>query len=170
MTKNKSVTTKGEQACLAEDVLNSFFVLDTPEEQAYDDITRLAADMCGTPMALISLSDTHRLWFKSRLGIQVREVPLENSFCEHAMLFPNDLMVVEDTFKDARFSSHPMVTGEPKIRFYASAPLLTSEEQAIGAICVIDTIPRQLDAKQLESLRYMAQQVIVMLESRLKSS
>ncbi len=170
MTKNQAVTTKDEQGRLAQDALNRLQVLDTPEEQAYDDITRLAADMCGTPIALISLSDTHRPWFKSRLGIQLQEVPRENSFCAHALLSPNDLMVVQDTFQDDRFSSHPMVTGEPQIRFYAGAPLLTSQGHAIGVICVIDTVPRQLDAKQLESLQYMAQQVMVMLEGRLASS
>ena len=154
------------QIRLAQEALNRLQVLDTPDEQAYDDITRLAADTCGTPMALISLSDTNRLWFKSRLGLQVQEVPRENTFCAHALLSPNDLMVVQDTFRDARFCDHPMVTGEPRIRFYAGAPLLTSEGHAIGAICVIDTVPRQLDAAQLESLQYMAQQVIAMLEGR----
>ncbi len=170
MLKNKIEATKDERAHLAQDALNRLQVLDTPEEQAYDDDTRLAADTCGTPMALITLSDTHRLWFKSRLGIQVQEVPRENSFCAHALLSPNDLMVVQDTLQDARFSNHPMVTGEPQIRFYAGAPLLTSQGHAIGAICVIDTVPRQLDAKQLESLQYMAQQVMVMLESQPASS
>lgn len=157
---------QNERVRMAQEALNRLQVLDTPEEQAYDDITRLAADTCGTPMALISLSDTNRLWFKSRLSIQAREVPRENSFCAHALLSPNDLLVVQDTLADARFSAHPMVTGEPKIRFYAGAPLLTSQGHAIGAICVIDTVPRQLNAEQLKSLRYMAQQVIVMLENR----
>ena len=146
--------------------LNRLQVLDTPEEQAYDDITRLAADVCGTPIALISLSDSHRQWFKSRMGLQAREMPRENSFCAHALQIPHSMMIVPDTSADERFVNHPLVTGGPKIRFYAGAPLLTGDGHMLGALCVVDTTPRKLEARQLEHLQFMAQQVMVMLENR----
>jgi len=146
--------------------LNRLQVLDTPEEQAYDDITRLAADVCGTPIALISLSDGHRQWFKSRMGLQAREMPRENSFCAHALQIPHSMMIVPDTSADERFVNHPLVTGGPKIRFYAGAPLLTGDGHMLGALCVVDTTPRKLEARQLEYLQFMAQQVMVMLENR----
>ena len=146
--------------------LNRLQVLDTPEEQAYDDITRLAADVCGTPIALISLSDSHRQWFKSRMGLQAREMPRENSFCAHALQIPHSMMIVPDTSADERFVNHPLVTGGPKIRFYAGAPLLTGDGHMLGALCVVDTKPRKLEARQLEYLQFMAQQVMVMLENR----
>ena len=146
--------------------LNRLQVLDTPEEQAYDDITRLAADVCGTPIALISLSDSHRQWFKSRMGLQAREMPRENSFCAHALQIPHSMMIVPDTSADERFVNHPLVTGGPKIRFYAGAPLLTGDGHMLGALCVVDTTPRKLEARQLEYLQFMAQQVMVMLENR----
>lgn len=149
--------------------LESLQVLDTPEEQAYDDITRLAADVCGTPIALISLSDNHRQWFKSRMGLQVREMPREDSFCSHALKTPYSMMIVPDTSSDERFINHPLVTGEPKIRFYAGAPLLTRDGHMLGALCVVDTVPRELDVKQLEELQFMAQQVLVMLQARAAS-
>ncbi|WP_395057282.1 GAF domain-containing protein [Polaromonas sp.] len=158
---------KDEREKLRQDALDRLYVVDTLEEQAYDDITRLAADVCGTPIALISLSDHERQWFKSRVGLQVQEMPRENSFCSHTLLAPQEVMVIEDTAKDGRFASHPLVTGDPHIRFYAGAPLLTQAGHFMGAICVIDTVPRQLDAEQLQTLQFMAQQVMVMLESRL---
>ena len=149
--------------------VNRLQVLDTPEEQAYDDITRLAADVCGTPIALISLSDSHRQWFKSRMGLQAREMPRENSFCAHAFQTPHSMMIVPDTSTDERFVNHPLVTGGPKIRFYAGAPLMTGDGHMLGALCVVDTTPRKLEAKQLEDLQFMAQQVLVMLENRAAS-
>lgn len=151
---------------LRQHALDRLQVVDTPEERAYDDITRLAADVCGTSMALISLSDHERQWFKSRVGLQVREMPRENSFCSHVLRTPQEVMVIEDTAEDDRFATHPLVTGTPHIRFYAGAPLLTRDGFSMGAICVIDTVPRQLDATQLQTLQFMAQQVMVMLESR----
>ncbi|MBA4329706.1 MAG: hypothetical protein C0428_15890 [Polaromonas sp.] len=144
-------------------------VLDTVEEQAYDDITRLAADVCGTPIALISLTDNHRQWFKSRMGLQAREMPRENSFCSHAINAPHNMLIVPDTATDERFVNHPLVTGDPKIRFYAGAPLLTRDGHLLGALCVVDTVPRELNARQLEELQFMAHQVLVMLESRADS-
>ena len=157
-------TPDGEKA--RQDALNRLQLLDTPEEQAYDDITRLAAHVCGTPIALISLTDGDRQWFKSRVGLQVRDAPRESSFCSHALKSPQEVMIVQDATKDHRFATHPLVTGAPFIRFYAGAPLLTLDGHAIGTICVIDTKPRVLDPQQLETLQFMSRQVMVMLESR----
>ena len=151
---------------MRQQALERLQVVDTPDEQAYDDITRLAAGICGTPIALISLTDNHRQWFKSRMGLQAREMPRENSFCSHALESLPNLMIVQDTATDTRFVSHPLVKGEPRIRFYAGAPLLTQDGHMLGALCVVDTVPRSLEAKQLEQLQFMAQQVMVMLESR----
>lgn len=149
-----------------QNALNLFRVVDTPEEQGYDDTTRMAADVCGTPIALISLADNERQWFKSRVGLQATQAPREDSFCSHSLLTPEAILVVPDTFEDERFANHPVVTGAPNIRFYAGAPLLTLDGHAIGAICVVDTKPRALNAQQLGALQYMAQQVMVMLEGR----
>lgn len=157
----------GDDEKARQDALNRFQVVDTPEEQGYDDITRMAADVCGTPMAMISLSDNDRQWFKSRVGLQATQSPREHSFCTHALKAPQEMMVVEDTSKDERFLNHPLVTGAPNIRFYAGAPLLSLDGHAIGAICVIDTHPRVLDSTQLNALQFMAQQVMTMLESRI---
>ena len=141
-------------------------VMDTLEEQAYDDITRMAATVCGTPIALITLLDDKRQWFKSRLGVQATETPLELSFCIHAIAQPDRPLVVEDTAKDERFVANPLVTGEPHIRFYAGAPLVTANGHALGTVCVLDSQPREVSAHQLEQLQFMAQQVVLMLESR----
>ncbi len=144
-------------------------VLDTPEERAYDDITRMAADIFGTPMALISLLPGDRQWFKSRVGIRQHEMPSEYAFCEHAVRSPDDILMVPDARKDARFSANPLVTGYPNIRFYAGAPLVTSGGHAVGTLCVLDTAPRDIDGAQLEQLRFLAQQVVTMLEAREQS-
>ncbi len=152
-----------EAARLAE--LQRLCVLDTLEEQAYDDITRMAADICGTPMAVISLIDDKRQWFKSRVGLQVSETPRELAFCAHAIQTPDRPFVVNDATKDARFEANPLVTGDPNIRFYAGAPLVTSNGHALGTVCVIDREPRDVTPEQLAQLQFMAQQVILMLEA-----
>ena len=141
-------------------------VLDTFEEQAYDDITRMAADICGTPIALISLIDENRQWFKSRVGLQVSETPRELAFCAHAIKAPREPLVVPDATKDPRFVNNELVTGNPGIRFYAGAPLVTSSGHALGTVCVIDREPRDISPAQLEQLQFLAQQVVVMLETR----
>lgn len=160
------MTTSCDDEKARQNALDRFRVVDTPEEQGYDDITRMAADVCGTPIALISLSDNDRQWFKSRVGLQATQSPRENSFCTHALLAFQDMMVIEDTAKDERFFDHPLVIGEPNIRFYAGAQLISRDGHAIGAVCVIDTKPRILSAEQLKTLQFMAQQVMTMLESR----
>ncbi len=137
-------------------------------ETAYDDITRLAADVCGTPIALISVVDGERQWFKSRIGLDATETSREFSFCVHAICNPLEVMVVEDTTEDPRFAANPFVTGEPYIRFYAGAPLLTSSGHALGTICVIDNQPRSITREQMNQLQFLAQQVVEVLEKRKK--
>ena len=146
--------------------LKNLMVLDSPEEQAYDDITRLAASLCGTPIALISLVDDKRQWFKARVGLAARETPRDMAFCAHAILAPSDVLIVEDAQTDTRFAANPLVTGDPNIRFYAGAPLVTQDDQVLGTLCVIDRVPRTLDAEQLDTLKFMAAQVIAMLEAK----
>ncbi|RYF66053.1 MAG: GAF domain-containing protein, partial [Comamonadaceae bacterium] len=136
------------------------------QDAAYDEIVRLAADAFDVPMALISLVDGDRQWFKARVGMQAAETPREYAFCAHAIRDPSNPMQVEDAQTDPRFAANPLVTGDPNIRFYAGAPLVTSNGQALGTLCVLDDKPRSMDPKQLETLQYMAQQVVTMMEKR----
>jgi len=145
------------------EALRSCHLLDTKTESAYDDLTRLASYLCGTPIATITLIDAERQWFKSIQGLAIVETPREHSFCAHAIL-QFDLMVVPDATLDKRFADNPLVTGEPHIRFYAGTPLITSEGLAIGALCVIDRIPRQLTLGQEEALLMLARQASSQLE------
>jgi len=146
--------------------LRSFGVLDSLPEQAYDDVTALAAQICDVPVALISLVDDDRQWFKSRVGLDVDETPRDHAFCAHAILEPAEVLVVEDARRDPRFSGNPLVTGDQGIRFYAGAPLVTGDGHALGTLCVIDRKPRTLTTVQLASLRALARQVVAQLELR----
>ncbi len=154
-----------ENARLAQ--LTRLAILDTSPEQAYDDITRLAASLLGVPIALISFVDSERQWFKSRFGLESPQTPREDAFCAFALETPNEVTVVADAQRDARFADNPLVTGYPHIRFYAGAPIVTAEGHALGTVCVIDTKPRQLGEQQLLELKFLSRQVVAMLESRL---
>jgi len=145
--------------------LCEYHTLDTRPEKALDDLTTLAATICGAPMAMISLVDEKRQWFKSRVGRAASETPREISFCAHTLL-ETDLLIVPDAAADARFADSPLVTGEPHLRFYAGAPLLTPEGEALGALCVHDCVPRTLTPEQQQALRVLSRQVMTHLELR----
>lgn len=136
--------------------LRSLYVLDTPPEERFDRITRLAARIFGVPIALITLVDEDRQWFKAREGLDVAETPRDLSFCAHAILNPGDIMVVPDARLDPRFCHNPLVTGEPRIRFYAGHPLLTAEGLPLGSLCLIDRAPRELTAEDRGALQDLA--------------
>lgn len=144
------------------DALFSFRVLDTPPEEAYDDLTRLVSAICGTPIALVSLLDDVRQWFKSRVGVDATETPRDFAFCGYAIL-GRDVFVVPDAAADVRFCNNPLVTGDPRIRFYAGMPLTTPEGFNVGTLCAIDRVPRSLTTEQTESLRVLARQVVAHL-------
>jgi GAF domain-containing protein len=152
-----------EEARLA--ALRRYEILDTPPEAEFDDLTRMASYICGAPIALISLVDRDRQWFKSEIGLGVSETTLDKSICRHAIL-GKELFVVPDTTQDRRFNSNPLVTGEEHIRFYAGAVLETNDAQPLGTLCVLDRRPRELTLEQAEALRLLARQVMVTLELR----
>ncbi|HWN96548.1 MAG TPA: response regulator, partial [Methylomirabilota bacterium] len=146
-------------------VLQRYDVLDTLPEPVFDDLTKLAAHICGMPCALIVLVDDKRLWFKSRIGVPVPEVPRDAIPCGYAIL-DNDLLIVEDAHHDSRFAKSPLVAGEPRVRFYAGMPLRTSDGFNIGTLCVMDARKRRLSEQQREALRILAHQVMAQLELR----
>lgn len=145
------------------EVLRECRILDTAPEDAYDDITRLAAHICGVPIAAVSLVDAERQWFKSILGLDAQETPREVAFCAHTIL-QRDLMIVPDAWADARFADNPLVTDTPNIRFYAGVPLITEDGHALGSLCVIDRVPRHLTPEQELALRLLARQAANQLE------
>ena len=148
--------------------LRSYNILDTAAEKDFDDLTTLASSICQTPIALISLVDTERQWFKSHIGLTASETPIEQSFCAHAIVSYNDIMIVDDARTDERFADNPLVTGNPKIVFYAGVPLINEEGFALGTLCVIDQKKKQLSAEQTTALKVVAKQVVDKLELRRK--
>lgn len=151
-------------------VLARYDILDTPAEQEYDDIVLLASQICGTPMAVVSLVDRDRQWFKAKVGVEGSETPREESFCAHAILKPNETLVVNDATADERFSDNPNVTGGLGVKFYAGAPLVTRERLALGTLCVFDDKPRELNIQQLAALEALARQLSLRIEMRRTSA
>lgn len=147
------------------ELLQACRIIYTPQEQAFDDVAQLAADICGTEIALITLVDSDRQWFKARVGVEVTGTARDLSFCGHCIMKRTPL-VVEDTHLDPRFADNPLVTGDPKLRFYAGVPLLVDEGSAVGAISVADRSPRPLTQRQLGALCRLAQQIVRELRLR----
>ena len=145
--------------------LRRYKILDTEPEKAFDDLTILAAHICETPVALITLIDSDRQWFKSKVGVSVGETPREISFCAIAIRQEN-LFIVPDATKDPRFSSNPFVVSDPKIRFYAGAPFTSSDGHPLGTLCVVDIVPRQLTPSQENALLALSRQVQAQFELR----
>lgn len=145
--------------------LHRFEVLDTPSESEFDDIALLASNICDTPISLISLLDSSRQWFKSRVGLEATETPRDISFCGHA-IHEDHIFEVPDARQDPRFADNPLVTGDPNIRFYAGSPLITSDGFRLGTLCVIDRIPRNLTERQRSMLEALGRQVVRLFEAR----
>lgn len=148
------------------EALRSYAILDSQAEQAYDDIVSLAAHICGAPIALISLIDEDRQWFKAKVGLDVAQTPRSQAFCAHAILQPDQIMEVPDATQDSRFADNPLVTGDPGIRFYAGAPFVVAPGMALGTVCVIDRVPRVLTPAMVAALKALSRQVTALLNLR----
>jgi PAS domain S-box-containing protein len=150
-------------------LLHDLGILDTPREQSFDDIAHLAMNICAVPIAVVTMIDAERQWFKSCVGLEGSETSRDVAFCAHALLHPNELLIVEDALQDIRFADNPAVTGEPHIRFYAGAPLELEPGLALGTLCVVDYVPRQLTRMQLDSLHLLARQVVQLIQLHQRS-
>ncbi|WP_395457312.1 EAL domain-containing protein [Acidovorax delafieldii] len=146
--------------------LQSYAILDTPAEDSFDQLATLAARVCQCPMAVVNFVDSDRQWFKAAVGVPFKETERAIAFCAHALSGSREPMVVNDTHKHPVFSHNPLVTQDPHVRFYACVPLVTPEGQALGTLAVLDSIPRHIEAEQLEGLRILAEQAMVQLELR----
>ena len=145
--------------------LDRYQILDTPREAEFDDVTKLVSEICDTPIAVVNLITRGRQWFKSEVGLGVRETPLDSSICAHAIL-QEGLVVVPDTTKDSRFADNPLVTGDPRLRFYAGSLLQTPDGFSIGTLCVLDTEPRELTEHQAAALETLSRHVMNLFELR----
>ncbi|MBA3595504.1 MAG: GAF domain-containing protein [Polaromonas sp.] len=139
------------------------------QDQACLDLARSAAQLCDTPIALVSLKVEDRQWFQTRVGLDAKEIPSRESFCECAMQFCDEVLVVEDAKTDPRFADNALVTGPLGIRFYAGAPLVTSKKGVLGNLCVLDVKPKKMNPEQLEMLAFLSKQVAIILEEKLDS-
>jgi GAF domain-containing protein len=146
--------------------LREYQIMDTPPEETFNDISQLTSFICGTPIALITLLDLDRQWFKARVGLEATETPIDQAFCAHAIK-QEKVFLVPDATKDVRFADNPLVTGGPMIRFYAGAPLITPHGVPLGTLCAIDRKPREFSPEQQAALEALARQVIMALELRL---
>ena len=146
--------------------LRRYNLLDTEAEQIFDDIVTAAAVICGSPMAMISLIDENRQWFKAKVGLEATETPRNVAFCDHAIRNPDTTLIVEDATQDQRFSDNPLVTGEQHIRFYMGAPLKDRDGMALGTLCVIDSTPQHPTETQVRALEALRRVVIHELEQR----
>jgi len=145
--------------------LDKYAILDTDPEQFFDDLTLLASYVCNTPIALISLVDEDRQWFKSRVGLDASETSRDIAFCSTAIL-QTDVFVIPDALADERFRDNPLVVSDPHIRFYAGAPLINEDGYALGTLCVVDRAPRELAPEQKEALKALSRLVLAQLEFR----
>lgn len=145
--------------------LDKYEILDTLAESAFDDLTRLAAYICGVPIALVSLIDRDRQWFKSRVGLEISQTPRDIAFCAHAIL-QSEPLIISDTLQDERFANNPLVIGEPHVRFYAGAPLVDADGCALGTLCILDKVPRDFSVEQQQALAILSRQVMTQLNLR----
>jgi len=147
------------------EALRGLNILDSPPEERFDRITSIAAQLFGVPISVVSLVDQNRQWFKSRHGLEAAETPRDVSFCGHTIL-QDDVFHVPDASQDPVFADNPLVLGDPKIRFYAGAPLITPDGHALGTLCILDKVPRELTPAQAKALRVLSRLAVTQLELR----